>query len=251
MRWSCWPPRRGVLGAAGPEQQRNERQADHRGGDRRSTGSGHGEIMAAERMRSGAVRSRGPTARGTTPSPGRRHGANAPGRGRSRARRSAAGVHVAPTSSQSPQAPIASPARKAAPSVVASTTGETSTGRPRRVRECLDERRVAAHAAVDAQRRHGEAGIGLGGLDEIGAAVRDPLEHRADDLRAPGPAGEAEQRAPRAVVPLGGAETEQRRDVHDPVGVGCTATRRRATPPSWSGCRGRRGATRRSCRPTA
>src|SRR2546422_832613 len=40
-----------------------------------------------------------------------------------------AGFHAAAMSPQPPHAPVARPARKAAPSVVASSTGDTSTGR--------------------------------------------------------------------------------------------------------------------------
>ena len=47
----------------------------------------------------------------------------------------------------------------------------------------------------------GEPGVGLGRLHEVGAALGDPLEHGPHDLRPPAAAGEAEQRAPGAVVP--------------------------------------------------
>ena len=64
------------------------------------------------------------------------------------------------------------------------------------------------------------ARVGLGRLDEIGAALRDAFEHRAHDLRPAAPAGEPEQRAARAVVPLRRAEAEQRGHVHHAAGVG-------------------------------
>ena len=51
-----------------------------------------------------------------------------------------------------PTCPTASPARKPAPRVVASVTGDTSTGRWLASASGLDEGRVGAHAAVDPQR---------------------------------------------------------------------------------------------------
>ena len=70
-----------------------------------------------------------------------------------------------------------------------------------------------------------DAGVGLGRFDEVGAAVRDAFEHRAHDLGASGAAGEPEQRAARAVVPLRRAEPERRGHEHDAAGVGRTAPR--------------------------
>ena len=82
---------------------------------------------------------------------------------------------------------------------------------------------LRGHAAVDAQHVDRAARVGLGGLDEVGAALGDALEHRAHDLRPPGAAGEAEQRAARAVVPLRRAEPEQRG--HVPRRRRCRRTR--------------------------
>ena len=47
------------------------------------------------------------------------------------------------------------------------------------------------------------AGVGLGRLDQVGAPVGDALEHGPHDLGPAGAPGEAEQRAPGAVVPRG------------------------------------------------
>ena len=96
----------------------------------------------------------------------------------------------------------------------------------RRVGERLDERRVVGHAAVDAQRRDRDAGVGLGRLDEIRAALGDAFEHCAHDVRARRTRCQAEQRAACAVVPGRRAETEERGHEHDAVGV--RAPRRRA-----------------------
>ncbi len=82
-----------------------------------------------------------------------------------------------------------------APSVVASITGETSTGfaaRRRRAPARTSGSRVMP--AVDAQTRDGDARVGLGRLDEVGAAVGDAFEHRPHDLRTAGAAREPEQR---------------------------------------------------------
>ena len=91
--------------------------------------------------------------------------------------------------------PTARPARKAAPSVVASSTGDTSTGRWVAFGQRLHEGRVGGHPAVDAQVVDGEAGVGLGRLDQVGAAVGDALEHGPHDCARVDAAGEAEQRA--------------------------------------------------------
>ena len=67
--------------------------------------------------------------------------------------------------------------------------------------------------------------VGFGRVDEVGAAVRDALEHRAHDLGAAGAAREPEQRAARAVVPLRRAEPERRGHEHDAAGVGARCAR--------------------------
>ena len=53
---------------------------------------------------------------------------------------------------------------------------------------------------------------------EIGAAMGDALQHGPHDVRPLGAPRDAEQRTPRAVVPVRRAEAEQRRHVHHPVG---------------------------------
>ena len=58
-----------------------------------------------------------------------------------------------------------------------------------------------------------QAGVGLGGLDEVGAAVGDALEHRPHDVGRRRAARDPEQRAARPVVPRRRAQAEQRRHV--------------------------------------
>ena len=99
----------------------------------------------------------------------------------------------------------------------------------RRVGERLHERRVVGHAAVDAHVRDRDAAVGLGRVDEVGAAVRDAFEHRAHDLGPAGAARQPEERAARAVVPRGRAEPERRGHEHDAAGVGARRRERRAT----------------------
>src|SRR5436305_8386125 len=78
-----------------------------------------------------------------------------------------------------------------------------------RVGERLHERRVRAHAPVDAQMRDGDARVALGRLDEVDAAVRDAFEDRPHELRTAGTACEPEEGAAGAVVPRRGAYAEQ------------------------------------------
>ena len=121
--------------------------------------------------------------------------------------------------------------------------GDRATPRPAvagGVGQRLDERRVGGHPAVDAQRGDREPGVGLGRLDQVGAAVGDALEHGPHDLRPAGAAGEPEQRAARAVVPVGRAEAEQRGHVDDAVGGRRTRRRRRGCAAARRGSRGRR-----------
>ena len=66
--------------------------------------------------------------------------------------------------------------------MVASRTGEISTGRPMASARAVDEHVVVRHAAVDAERRDGEAAVALARLDQVGAPVRHALEHGAHDL---------------------------------------------------------------------
>ncbi len=63
------------------------------------------------------------------------------------------------------------------------------------------------------------SGVGLRRLHEVGAPVRDAFEHGPHDLGPPGTAGQAEERAARAVVPGRRSESEQCRHVDDSTGV--------------------------------
>ena len=61
--------------------------------------------------------------------------------------------------------------------------------------------------------------VRLGRLEQVGAAMGDPFEHGAHELRPAAATGQPEQRAARAVVPVRRAEAHQRRHVHHAVGV--------------------------------
>ena len=113
----------------------------------------------------------------------------------------------------------------AAPRAVASRTGEISTGRC--VASASAWTNVGLSVMPPSTRSVGIAmpAVGLGRVDEVGAAVRDAFEHRADDLGAAGAAGEAEQRAARAVVPRRRAEAERRGHEHDAAAVGARTPR--------------------------
>ena len=142
-----------------------------------------------------------------------------------------------------PRGRVTSPARRPAP---ASTSDQRRRRRPTRRRparrgtrhrassprppatprpasggvgERLDERRVGAHPAVDAQRGDRQPGVGLGRIDHVGAAVGDAFEHGAHDVGAGRTPGEPDQRAAGAVVPVRRAEAEQRRHVQHAVAV--------------------------------
>ena len=106
---------------------------------------------------------------------------------------------------------MASPARRPAPSVVASRTGETSTGRPMASASACDEDLVVGHAAVDAQGGDRIAAVRLGRLDQVGAPMGHPFEHGPHDLGPARAPGEPDQGAPGAEVPDGRAQAEQRR----------------------------------------
>ena len=116
-----------------------------------------------------------------------------------------------------------------APSVVASRTGEISTGFCAASASACTNVGLSVMPPSTRRRRDRMPGVGLGRLHEVGAAVGDALEHRAHDLRPAGAAGEAEQRAARAVVPLRRAEAEQRGDEHDAAACRRTARDARAT----------------------
>ena len=90
--------------------------------------------------------------------PARSPGASGPGRPAGRTARPRCGATTcAATSSRSRHVPTARPASRPAPRVVASSSGETSTGPAAGVGQGLHEHPVGAHAAVDAQaaRRRG------------------------------------------------------------------------------------------------
>ena len=75
-----------------------------------------------------------------------------------------------------------------------------------------------------------EAAVGLGRLEQVGAPVGDPLEHRPHELGPAGAAGDPEQGAAGAEVPHRRAQAEQRRDEPDVAGAVAAARRRRPTP---------------------
>ena len=103
-------------------------------------------------------RSRAPTApESSPPSVGLpRPTALDPLSGRLRARRRDADSTARQRHRRRPTFPTASPARNAAPNIVASATGETSTGRRDRSASERTNVGLAAHAAVDAQRCDGQ-----------------------------------------------------------------------------------------------
>ena len=92
-----------------------------------------------------------------------------------------------------------------------------------RVGQGGDEHVVGDHPAVDPEGLDGEPGIGLGRLDEIGAAVGNAFEDGPDDLRSAGAPGDPDERAAGAEVPDRRAHSEQRRDEPDVAGVGAGA----------------------------
>ena len=112
------------------------------------------------------------------------------------------------------------PASSAAPRPVASRTGEISTGRwVASASACTN---VGLSVIPPSTRTWGMVIplSAIGGVDQVGAAVRDPFEHRACDLGAPGPAREPEERRTGAVVPGRSPEPERRGHEHDASAVG-------------------------------
>ena len=63
-------------------------------------------------------------------------------------------------------------------------------------------------------------GVGLGRLEQVGAAVGDRLRARPGPSRAAGAAGDADEGAAGAEVPDRGAQPEQGGDEPDVAGVG-------------------------------
>ena len=118
-----------------------------------------------------------------------------------------------------PNTPAPRPATNAAPIVVDSATGDDLDRSTRGVGDRLHEGGVGAHPAVDAHRRDLDAGVGLGGLEQVGAAMGDALENGTNDVATVGTPRDAEQCAAGPVVPVRCAEAEQRWNVDDPVGV--------------------------------
>ena len=99
--------------------------------------------------------------------------------------------------------------------MVASSTGEISTGRPMASASACDEHVVVRHAAVDAQRADRVAAVRLGRLDQVGAAVGHALEDGPDDLGPTRAPGQPDQGAPGAEVPHRRAQAEEGRDEPD------------------------------------
>ena len=172
-----------------------------------------------KRTRWTGARSPPSRARGSSAGPARPLPATGRGRGRGRARSATGGFHVPSSASRSGQVPTASPARKPAPSVVASFTGDTSTG------FCVASARACTNVGLRdippsmRSTSTGRSAVGDRGFDEVGAALRDTFEHRADQLGPAGAAGEAEDGAARAEVPLRRPEPEQRGHEHHTAGV--------------------------------
>ena len=64
-----------------------------------------------------------------------------------------------------------------------------------------------------------EGGVALGRFEQVGPGVGDPFEHGPDHLGPARAAGEAEEGAPGAEVPLRGAVAEQGRHGDHAAGV--------------------------------
>ncbi len=92
------------------------------------------------------------------------------------ARGPAAGLHDPVGVAESSHTPTASPARNAAPSVVASATGDTSTGRPVASARAWTNVGLALIPPSMRSASIGQPGVGVGRLDQVGAALGDALE---------------------------------------------------------------------------
>ena len=157
------------------------------------------------------------------------------GRGRSAPAGSttAAGRQAAATSSSPAQVPTASPARKAAPRVVASTTGETSTGRALASASAWTKVGLALMPPSIAQRRIDSAAVGLGRVDQVGARGGPRLRARPARSR-PGPRpGSGRAACPGRRSPTAGVPSPSRAGTNhtSPVVVARAATR--GSRPRW------------------
>ena len=146
---------------------------------------------------------------------------------------------------------MANPASRPAPRVVASSTGEISTGRPMAsasavTKTSLSDMPPSTRSVVD-----GEPAVAFGGFDQVGAAVGHAFEdgpHQLGTARAP---GQADQGAAGAEVPDRRAQAEERRDEPHVAGGLALGGDGGRLPGGGRGRRGRRAATRRRCRPRA
>jgi len=84
----------------------------------------------------------------------------------------------------------------------------------------LHEQVVDGRAAVDAQRAKGLAGFGVNGLKNIGHLEGDAFEGGAGDVAGTGVAAQSDEQAGGVRVPMGRAESNERRDEDHPAGVG-------------------------------
>ena len=83
----------------------------------------------------------------------------------------------------------------------------------------LHEHPVGAHPAVDAEVADSEAGVALGGFEQVGTGMGHPLQDGSHHLRPARAAGQPEDGAPGAEVPLRSAEAEQGGHRNDSAGV--------------------------------
>ena len=159
------------------------------------------------------LRSRCPTVPGWPPRPGSGPPATGPGRVRSASlgpgSTSARGIQAAATSSSSAQVPTAIPARNAAPRVVASRTGATSTGPPQASARAWVKTWLAVMPPSTRRAPDGQTRVGLGRLQQVGAPVGHALQDGTDQLRSSAAAGQSGERAPGAEVPHRRPEPEQ------------------------------------------
>ena len=122
-------------------------------------------------------------------------------------------------------------AKNAAPSVVASTTGEISTGRPLASARAWTNVGLRLMPPSIRKRRDLPGAVVFGRVDQVGAPMGDAFEHGPHDLRPSCPAGEAEQacpgrRSPRRVCPDRAARARTSRRRFRRTATRCRATRR-------------------------
>ena len=162
--------------------------------------------------RRAGARTRAPRARGSSPRRARRRRAPAVAVGRCAGLDVRAGRQVAATSSSLDQSPTASPGAERG----AQASSPRARARPRRcagVASASAWRNVAVrgHATVDLHPADVASPRRARRPRQVGAPVRDSLEHGAHDVGPVRPAGQADERAAGAVVPVRRAEAEQRR----------------------------------------